>query len=611
MAADAGTAVAGDCGDLAVVDGNGSFAAKAADTGAAVAGDGIHLAAVDSDIGRAGDHADAGHTAGDGFNTAVAGDLDRGGAVAAADANACGAGGRGDMAVIDGNVGVAAVAADARIAAGDGAHVALVGDADIGVGAAADTGHTAQRREDLAVDDLDGRALVRACITSANAGAAAAAGSLFDGGVLDGHSAVITAADAGIICSLGNDGRTALNGHLAVAACTHADAAAALASHSAVFDFYGSSAAVCSADACTAITAGGIYGAVFNGHIGIAVAAAANTGTIITTGGGNIAAVFDGNGSIAAADTGTGTFSVFNSHIVQCNIGGFATHAGTNTSTAAIAGDLFNLGILDFDLRGLTAGTSTNTAAATATGYRANRCIRDFDISVAASATADACSSNEIATGGLLDRAAGDGDITIIFITTADAGAFHSTCCFFDDTASNSNITGATITAAADTGANIATLGGNTAVFDGDIAVSANASANACAYITGTAYRTAVDRNIASAAIAAADAGTLTGIVSFTGDFAAVNDDVAAVLTKDAADAGAPGAAHCMERTIVVSIIDIQCAVFLAVQIFCVELQTSRSGCIGLIDVTAILTLQVVVTFQLNVGGAFTVYGHS
>ena len=514
------------------------------------------------------------------------------------------------MAVIDGNVGVAAVAADARIAAGDGAHVALVGDADIGVGAAADTGHTAQRREDLAVDDLDGRALVRACITSANAGAAAAAGSLFDGGVLDGHSAVITAADAGIICSLGNDGRTALNGHLAVAACTHADAAAALASHSAVFDFYGSSAAVCSADACTAITAGGIYGAVFNGHIGIADAAAANTGTIITTGGGNIAAVFDGNGSIAAADTGTGTFSVFNSHIVQCNIGGFATHAGTNTSTAAIASDLFNRGVLDVDLRGLTVGTSTNTAAATATGYRANRCIRDFDISVAASATADACSSNEIATGGLLDRAAGDGDITIIFITTADAGAFHSTCCFFDDTASNSNITGATITAAADTGANIATLGGNTAFIDGDIAVSANASANACAYITGTAYRTAVDRNIAIAAIAA-DAGTLTGIVSFTGDFAAVNDDVAAVLTKDAADAGAPGAAHCMERTIVVSIIDIQCAVFLAVQIFCVELQTSRSGCIGLIDVTAILTLQVVVTFQLNVGGAFTVYGHS
>ena len=510
---------------------------------------------------------------------------DGGVAAVAADANACGAGGRGDMAVIDGNVGVAAVAAD--------------------------TGHTAQRREDLAVDDLDGRALVLACITSANAGAAAAAGSLFDGGVLDGHSAVSAGADAGIICSLGSDGRAAFNGHIAGAACTHADAAAALAGHSAVFDFYDSIAAVCSADACTAITAGGIYGTVLNGHVGVAVAAAANTGSITTTGGGNIAAIFNFNSSITAADTGTRTFSVFNSHIVQCNIGGFATHAGTNTSTAAIASSLFNRGILDFDRRGLTAGTSTNTAAATATGYRANRCIRDFDISVAASATADACSSNEIATGGLLDRAAGDGDITSIFITTADAGAFHSTCCFFDDTASNSNITGATITAAADTGANIATLGGNTAVFDGDIAVSANASANACAYITGTAYRTAVDRNIASAAIAAADAGTLTGIVSFTGDFAAVNDDVAAVLTKDAADAGAPGAAHCMERTIVVSIIDIQCTVFLAVQICCVELQTSRSGCTGLIDDTAMLTLQVVVTFQLNVGGAFTVYGHS
>ena len=327
MAADAGAAVAGDCGDLAVVDGNGSFAAKAADTGAAVAGDGIHLAAVDSDIGRAGDHADASHTAGGRFNTAVAGDLDGGRAGTVADADACGAGGRGDMAVIDGNVGVAAVAADARIAAGDGAHVALVGDADIGVGAAADTGHTAQRREDLAVDDLDGRALVRACITSANAGAAAAAGSLIDGGVLDGHSAVITAADAGIICSLGSDGRTALNGHLAVAAYTHADAAAAHAGHSAVFDFYGSTAAVCSADACTAITAGGIHGTVLNGHVGVAVAAAANTGTAAVTSGGDFAAVFDDNGGIAAADTSTATVAVLrliggilDGYIVQRNV---------------------------------------------------------------------------------------------------------------------------------------------------------------------------------------------------------------------------------------------------------------------------------------------------
>ena len=625
MAADAGAAVAGDCGDLAVVDGNGSFAAKAADTGAALAGDGIHLAAVDSDIGRAGDHADAGHTAGGRFNMAVAGDLDGGRAGTVADADACGAGGRGDMAVIDGNVGAAAVAADARIAAGNGAHGALVGDADIGVGAAADTGHTAQRLEDHAVDDLDDRALVRACITSANAGAAAAAGSLIDGGVLDGHSAVITAADAGIICSLGNDGRTALNGHLAVAACTHADAAAALAGHSAVFDFYGSSAAVCSADACTAITAGGIYGTALNGHIGIAVAAAANTGTIITTGGGNIAAVFDGNGSIAAADTGTGTFSVFNSHIVQCNIGGFATHAGTNTSTAAIASDLFNRGVLDVDLRGLfiiqaASGADAGTAFGTA-GHSDDRRVRNCNVSVSARTAADARTAIAIAIAiiiavSIFNRAAGNGDVGIAALTTADTCTARTADGFFDRAAGNVD-DGIAAVAAADACANAA-LCGNRAAVDGNVSTTVDSTADSSTAVGICVHGAAVDGHSTIAAcycavsilnhLAAADGRAVIAVCTGShGDIAAIDDNVAAVFAKFAADGCAPATRCVQSAAVFVIIIDVQCAVFGEFRITYIELISAIEADGG---AACSATHQSVAAVQLNVGRTGTAHTH-
>ena len=526
------------------------------------------------------------------------------------------------MAVIDGNGGVAAVAADARIAAGDGAHVALVGDADVGVGAAADTGHTAQRLEDLAVDDLDGRALVLACITSANAGAAAAAGSLIDGGVLNGHSAVSAGADAGIICSHGSDGRTALNGHIAVAAYTHADAAAAHAGHSAVFDLYDSIAAVCSADACTAITAGGFYGAVLNGHIGIAVAAAANTGSISTTGGGNIAAVFDGNGSFAAADTGTGTFSVFNSHMVQCNIGGFTTHAGTNTSTGAIASDLFNRGVLDFDRRGLTAVTSTNTAAAFSTaGRSADRRLRNCNIGISERTAADAGTAVAIAVViiiavSIFNRAAGNGDDGIAVSTTADTCTARTADGFFDRAAGNVD-DGIAAVAAADTGANAA-LCGNRAAVDGNGGIAVDSTADSSTGVGICVHGAAVDGHSTIAALyrsvfisnhpAAADGrAVIAGCTGSHGDIAAIDDNVAAVFAQFATDGCAPATRCVQSAAIFVIIIDVQCAVFGEFRIIFIELISVIEADGG---AACSATDQSVVAVQLNVGRTGTAHTH-